>query len=210
MSVDDAKNGSLSDVEACPGGLYVTVEGIDGCGKSTLVESLKGSYPDAFFTEEPKSSVWTGKAVRKALVSDTGPYTDALLFMADRAEHLHEFVKPALSRGQTVISDRSADSTYAYQSGRIDAVDAFSWFDACYEPWDVEPDLTIWLDIDPEIAIERVEGREKYERIEKLKEVRDNYELMNTMHDRYRRVDAEQPPGDVLGEAIELIEEALK
>lgn len=186
-------------------GLYITVEGIDGCGKSTLVDGLRDKFPEARFTEEPKAGLWTGEAVREALVSDTGPFTDALLFMADRAEHLHRLVKPALADGRMVISDRSADSTYAYQARRVETLEPFSWFDACYAPWDVEPDLTIWIDVDPEVAIERVDGDEKYERVETLREVRDNYERLNMMHNRYHRVDGEQEPGRVLGEAIDAI-----
>jgi len=185
--------------------LYVTIEGIDGCGKSTLTDGLRDTFPEACFTEEPKAGLWTGEAVREALVSDTGPFTDALLFMADRAEHLHRFVKPALADGQMVVSDRSADSTYAYQSLRVETMEPFSWFDACYAPWDVEPDLTIWIDIDPETAIQRVDGEEKYEKLDTLREVRDNYERLNMMHNRYHRVDGEQDPEAVLGEAIDAI-----
>jgi len=180
---------------------YITIEGIDGCGKSTLANLLAQDHPDALLTQEPVDGTWTGEAVRTALRRETGPYTDALLFMADRAEHLHGTVRPALEDGRTVISDRSADSTYAYQSLRVDDVDAFEWFDACYEPWDVEPDLTLWIDVEPETAIERVDGEEKYERLETLREVRKNYKTMNETKDRYYRIDGEQDVAGVYEDA---------
>lgn len=180
---------------------YITIEGIDGCGKSTLAEKLAEDNPDALLTQEPVADTWHGDVVRKALKEETGPFTDAFLFMADRAEHLHQTVKPALADGRTVISDRSADSTYAYQSLRVEVPLPFEWFDTCYEPWDVEPDLTLWLDVSPETAMERVDGDEKYETLDWLYDVKVNYERLNMERDRYHRIDAEQGVEAVYEEA---------
>lgn len=182
-------------------GNYITIEGIDGCGKSTLAELLSQDYPDALLTQEPVEGTWHGDVVREALRRETGPFTDAFLFMADRAEHLHSTVKPALQEGKMVISDRSADSTYAYQSLRVEAPLPFEWFDACYEPWDIEPDLTLWIDVEPETAIERVDGEEKYEKLETLHDVRVNYERLNMENNRYHRIDGEQGIGGVYNDA---------
>jgi len=192
-------------------GVYVTIEGIDGCGKSTLLEGLRGRFPDAMFTEEPKAGLWTGEACREAFRRDTGPYTDALLLMADRAEHLHRFVEPALGDGNLVISDRSSDSTYAYQSRRVGVDDAHGWFDDVLGPFDVEPDLTLWIDVPVDTAMERVDGEEKYERRETLEEVRRNYQLLNMRHsDRYYRMDGAQSREELLDEAAGAIEGLLR
>jgi dTMP kinase len=189
---------------------YVTIEGVDGCGKGTLVEGLRRELgDDVVFTREPYEQIWTGEAVREALVSDTADFTDCFLFMADRAEHLRRMVLPALEDGRTVVSDRSADSTYAYQSLRIEdhVANPFAFFDTCYAPWDLEPDLTLYLDVPVDVALDRMDGGEKYERREFTERVRRNYEVLARMHEhRYVRIDGTLPPEEVVLEAAEAIE----
>jgi len=195
-------------------GLYVAIEGLDGAGTTTVAESLGERFPDAVLTAEPYDDIWTGEAVRTALTGDTAPTTDLFLVLADRSEHLERVVKPALEEGRTVISDRSADSTYAYQARRVSDVATggagegpWSWFDEMYGPWDVEPDLTIWLDVSVATALERMDGDEKYERRDALEVVRDNYRTLAGLHDdRYVPVDAEAPVGEVVSRAAAEVE----
>ena len=96
--------------------LLITIEGIDGSGKSTLVSALRESLKDLdpVFTREP-GSTWVGDAVRRAIAERVDPVTEALLFVADHAAHLETVVRPALDGERMVISDRYTDSRYAYQ-----------------------------------------------------------------------------------------------
>lgn len=192
--------------------MYVTIEGLDGSGKTTVAQSLEKRFAGTLLTQEPCGELWTGEAVRTALGSDTGPVTDLFLFMADRAEHLHSVVEPALEEGRLVVSDRSADSTYAYQSHRINESGAepeggpWAWFDQMYEPWDVEPDLTLYLDISVDTALERCDREEKYENREFLKHVKRNYTTLRGKHaDRYVVIDGEQGPEEVARDAADAV-----
>jgi len=193
-------------------GLYICIEGLDGAGTTTLAEGLADEIDGAVGTREPYDDIWTGEAVRRALSGDTAPTTDLFLFMADRSEHLERVVKPALERGEVVVSDRSAASTYAYQAYNVSDVATeegpWSWFDQIYAPWDVEPDVTIYLDVSLDTALERADGEEKYEKRNFLKHVYNNYASYENMCDhRWFTVDAEQPVGDVLDSAFEALSE---
>lgn len=192
-------------------GFYCTVEGLDGAGTTTIAEKLCVHLDDPLPTREPYDEIWTGRAVREALSRDTAPMTDVFLFMADRAEHLDGFVKPALEDGRTVVSDRGADSTYAYQPERIENVisrDAFEWLDALYAPWDVRPDVTVYLDVSVDTALERCDGEEKYEKREFLERARKRYERQARRHpDRFVRVDAEQDIVSVLRDSLVAVED---
>ena len=97
--------------------MLITLEGIDGSGKSTLHESLREPLADLdpLFTREP-GATWVGDQVRRAIREQIDPVTEATLFVADHAAHLAKVVRPALAEGRLVISDRYSDSRYAYQS----------------------------------------------------------------------------------------------
>src|SRR5690349_10884951 len=104
-----------------PGGFFISIEGIDGAGKSTistlLAEKLQESGYAVLLTREPGGTV-VGAKIRELLISSpTGLAAEAgfLLFAADRAEHVHAVVQPALAAGKIVISDRFSDSSLAYQ-----------------------------------------------------------------------------------------------
>lgn len=190
--------------------IYVTVEGIDGCGKTTLVEALGDRMAvenDVVVTREPRDDTWTGEAVREALGRDTAPMTDLFLFYADRAENLRTTVVPALRAGAHVVSDRGADSMFAYQAERLEHFDdPFGRIAAGYEGWDVEPDLTLWLDVPVDVAVERMDGVEKYERRETLENVKRNYERLYDMHEkRFHRIDATRSPDGVLDDAMDAV-----
>lgn len=97
--------------------VLITLEGIDGTGKSTLHSGLAELLVDLnpVFTREP-GATWVGDSVRRAIAEQTDPVTEALLFVADHAAHLATVIRPALADGRIVISDRYTDSRYAYQS----------------------------------------------------------------------------------------------
>ena len=143
-------------------GQLITLEGIDGAGKTSQLatvnrwlEKKKISYLN---TCEPGGTP-LGREIRALLTSkdygDMDSYTELFLFFADRAQHIRQVIKPALAKGLWVVSDRFYDASYAYQGGgrqlsgdRIDAL--LQW--TCRE---VKPDLTLLLDVDPEVVWRR-------------------------------------------------------
>lgn len=141
-------------------GLFITFEGIEASGKSTQAERLARALGDrSLLTREPGGTP-LGRRVREILLDSTTtpiPDVEALLFLADRAQHLHEVVRPAIAGGRIVISDRYQDSSLAYQSvGRgvgemIPAV--FRHIGG------LTPDLTILIDLDVNVAMERLRSR---------------------------------------------------
>ena len=178
--------------------MLVTLEGLDGSGKTTVWESLQETYPDAVFTREPTES-WYGDAVYRSInADDADPLAELFLYTADHADHLSRVVRPALANGDLVISDRYSDSRYAYQGatlagGEID--DPLAYVRSIHEPFTRRPDHTIYLDIDPETAAERSGGTNKFERAAYLRQVRDNYErLIDAEPNRFIRIDAGQSP----------------
>ena len=162
-----------------PEGKLITLEGIDGTGKSSIAKILKKSFPEAFFTFEPTQS-WIGKAVKRSIESDGDPLAELFLFVADHAEHIAKVIRPALAEGKNVFSDRYSDSRYAYQGATLsnDFDDAVAWVQGLHRGWTVVPDMTILFSIDPEVAVSRcgVRGEKtKFEKLEFLKNVQDNF-----------------------------------
>lgn len=162
-------------------GTFLTLEGGDGAGKSTQAELLQRWLEDqgreVVRTREPGGTA-LGREIRQLLLhrrseaassEDTrapelcgtiDPRTEALLFAADRAQHIAEVVRPALERGAVVVQDRYIDSSLAYQgAGRpLDVADVRGLSEWATESlW---PDLTVLLDIDPEVAVGRRAQRE--------------------------------------------------
>ncbi|GIJ23439.1 dTMP kinase [Micromonospora lutea] len=148
-------------------GLFVVFEGGEGAGKSTqlgeLAELLRGQGRDVVVTREPGA---TGVGARiRSLVLDTAPEeapsprAEALLYAADRAHHVATVVRPALTRGAVVISDRYVDSSLAYQgAGRTLPVDEVSWLSS-WATGGLKPDLVVLLDVDPRTGLSRVAAR---------------------------------------------------
>ncbi len=157
----------------------ITLEGIDGTGKSSIAKMLGTKFPEAVFTREPTRS-WIGKAVKKSIESDTDPLAELFLFVADHAEHISKVIKPALADGKFVISDRYSDSRYAYQGATLSNMfdDAMGWVQSIHKGWTIVPDLTILFTIDPAVAVARcgVRGEHtKFEKIEFLRSVQENF-----------------------------------
>lgn len=157
-------------------GRFISFEGIEGSGKSTqvrtLADALEGDGREVVCTREPGGvGIASSEAIRELLLRtdfDLDARTELLLFLASRAEHVSRLIGPALERGAVVLTDRFADASTAYQgAGRgidVEFVDQLSRF-ATGGIW---PDLTILLDLAPEVGLERVRaGRSHLDRIER-------------------------------------------
>lgn len=142
-------------------GKFITLEGIDGAGKSSHLEFIAGCIRERGFkvvtTREPGGTP-LGERLRAMVLNEKmHPDTEALLIFAARREHLAQIIEPALARGEWVISDRFTDATFAYQcGGRSLEEDRVR----ILEQWTqrgLQPDLTLLFDVAPDIARERVE-----------------------------------------------------
>ena len=164
--------------------MFIVFEGIDGSGKSTIAkriaEHLSSLGHKIFLTEEP-TTTWMGKDVRRAIEEEKNPLSQALLFFADRAEHV-EAIKKNLKDGKIVISDRYVYSTFAYQGAQMEKLmpldKALKWLEGVYEPMRLDPDMVILLKIEPKRGLDFVNTRdfkEKFEREEFLERVQDIY-----------------------------------
>ena len=209
-------------------GLFITLEGIDGTGKSTqfrlLVQSLRRRGLTVCATREPGGTD-AGEKVRNILLaSRTGklaPLAELALIYAARAQHLERVVRPALARGEIVVSDRYNDSSFAYQGyGRKLGVKIVRAFDRilCGA---TQPNLTILLDLAPRAALGRAQGREtrrnsRHGRFEAQamafhRRVRQGYlEIARREPRRVKVVRAGRPVAVIQAEIHKYIEELLR
>lgn len=200
---------SLSVAHRSPG-WFIAVEGGDGAGKSTQIDALAGwlrkrGY-DVVTTREPGATV-LGAQLREILLhtksrEPVSARAEALLFAADRADHIEKVVRPALERGAIVLTDRHVDSSIAYQSGGrgLAAADVAALSEFATEG--LRPDLVILLDIDPAVAWERAQTRSdapdrlESEPAEFHARVRDVFRSRAAAEpSRYLVVDAAEPAG---------------
>jgi dTMP kinase len=163
--------------ESTPRGLFITLEGGDGSGKSTqsalLAQWLEGQGRTIVPTREPGGTD-LGTELREIILHRRGyiaPRAEALLYAADRAHHIATKVRPALERGEVVLQDRYLDSSVAYQgAGRV--LDGTEIRELSL--WAAEgllPDLTILLDLDETVSRTRLDGaRTQYDRLEEEKQ----------------------------------------
>jgi dTMP kinase len=181
--------------------MLLTLEGLDGSGKTTVWEALHDAHPDAVFTREPTDS-WYGDAVYRSLEdAEADPLAELFLYTADHAAHLSRVVRPALREGDLVISDRYSDSRFAYQAATLQGTleDPLEYVRSIHEPFSRPPDATLYFDIDPETAAERSGATNKFEQAAYLADVREGYErLIEAEPDRFVRIDATQSPAAVL------------
>jgi len=203
-------------------GRFITVEGIEGAGKSTQMDVLR-RFLDAkripvVMTREPGGTP-LGETVRSLLLNpdNVGMSTDAelLLVFAARAEHLHKVVRPALESGNWVLSDRFTDATYAYQGGGRGIARARI---AALEQWvqgDLRPDLTLLLDVTVETGMARIVARGQPDRFERedgafFQRIRDNYlQRAAAEPQRFRRIDASAAVEQVSQEVCDRVGELL-
>lgn len=196
--------------------MLITLEGIDGSGKSScwthLREQRDSMEESLVFTREPTDS-WYGEAVQRSIeADDADSLAELFLYTADHAAHLSGTVRPALERGETVISDRYSDSRFAYQGVTLDGVvpDPVEFVRGIHDPWTRPPDATIYLDVDAQTGATRSGGTNKFERIDHLEAVRSNYEqLIDENPDRFVRIDATRPPEAVRADVLETVEALL-
>jgi dTMP kinase len=200
--------------------MLVTLEGLDGSGKSSALASLRegDAVPDgAVFTREP-TRTWYGEAVQRSIGdADADALAELFLYTADHAAHLADTVRPALAEGRVVVSDRYSDSRYAYQGATLaahpylDVEDPLDYVRDVHAPWTRPPDITVYLDVDPETGAERAGGTNKMEQISFLESVRDNYErLIDDDPDRFVRVDANRPTDAVRADVERAVADRLR
>ena len=182
-------------------GKFITLEGIEGSGKSTSLKTIKNFLKDLniefILTKEPGGGP-LGKDLRKMLLdkkSEISSEVELLLMMADRKNHIDQLVLPNLRKGIWVISDRYLDSTYAYQGGGRQL--SISKIDDLTELLNLpKPDLTLLFDLTPETALERAAKRSELDRfesepIEFHRRIRDSYQLRAEEEpERFRIIDA--------------------
>ncbi len=205
-------------------GLFVTVEGIDGSGKSTVVaavrEALERDGVPICTTREPGGTE-IGRAIRSMLldhwVQPPTPMAELLLYFADRAQHVATVITPALARGELVVADRYMDSTIAYQGyGRAVASPAeIAAWESHLASGGVRPNLTLLLDLPAFQAASRLRARgtDRLERsgVEYFTRVRNGFrQLALAEPDRFVVIDASRSAGFVLDTALEAIRARLR
>jgi dTMP kinase len=191
-------------------GIFICVEGLDGCGKTTqaklLVKRLKKTR-EAIYTAEPSKGE-IGKLVKKCYLhtEKRGSVTvEALLFAADRLEHLKNEVLPALDKGKTVVSDRYVFSSLAYQGAA--GLD-LNWIEKINEQA-VRPDLAIFIDVEPETVIHRLKRkRSVMENLQTQLRVRDVY-LKYVELGKLVRIDGNKPKREVSRDLFNLAKDYL-
>ncbi|NNE66186.1 MAG: dTMP kinase [Pyrinomonadaceae bacterium] len=199
-------------------GKLITLEGIDGSGKSTqmkmLADELAQKGFDVLTTFEPGDTD-LGRILRRAFLEteDTiSPTAELLLFAADRAQHVDHLIKPALEAGKIVISDRYADATFAYQgAGRGFPVETVNEV-IRIATGGLKPDLTIFFDLTVDAALGRADARSKNNRMDSEEEafyhrVRDAYlGIAEREPDRFKVINGEGPRQEISKEVVELVE----
>ena len=188
-------------------GLFISFEGIDGAGKSTHIERVAQGFRDAgrvlVLTREPGGTALSEKLRQLVLHDPMDALTEALLMFAARREHLVQVIEPALARGEVVLCDRFTDATFAYQGGGR----GFDWqvltqlermVQSLPQGGLRQPDLTVWFDLDPRIAAERLASARMPDKFEAqptafFTAVREGYaKRMAEAPARFARIDAAQ------------------
>ncbi len=204
-------------------GLFITLEGPEGAGKSTnreyLAQRLREHSLDVVLTREPGGTPLAERIRELLLAPADEPMnsdTELLLVFAARAQHLAQVIRPALARGAVVLCDRFTDATYAYQGGgrglptsRIEQLE-------CFVQGEMRPDLTLIFDLPVEIGLSRAAARGRLDRFEQeglefFEAVRSAY-LDRAQQDRqrYRVVDAGQSLAAVQQSLDRLLPEMLE
>lgn len=192
-------------------GAFICIEGLDGCGKTTqaklLVKKLRKSH-NAVYTAEP-SHGRIGTYIRNSCLygkKRLSSVLEALLFAADRIEHLETEVIPALEEGRLVISDRYVYSSLAYQGAAGLSLD---WIETVNEHA-LKPDLAVFIDVDPEAVVSRLKPKKSVmEDMETQKKVRQTY-LKFVKEGRLTRIDGNRSESEVAEDVYAIVTELLK
>jgi dTMP kinase len=206
-------------------GLFISFEGIDGAGKSTHIASVAELFRQAgrtvVLTREPGGTPLSEKLRELVLHEPMDALTEALLMFAARREHLVNVIEPALARGDVVLCDRFTDATFAYQGGGR----GFDWqvlaqlermVQALPDGALRQPDLTIWFDLDPQIAAQRLASARVPDKFESqpadfFAAVRAGYAKRQAeMPARFARIDAAQSMEAVGADVGRVVSEWMK
>jgi len=206
-------------------GLFISFEGIDGAGKSTHIDSVGALFRQAgralVLTREPGGTPLSEKLRELVLHEPMDPLTEALLMFAARREHLVQVIEPALARGDVVLCDRFTDATFAYQGGGRD----FDWqvlsqLERMVQQTPVgvlrQPELTVWFDLDPAIAAERLASARVPDKFESqpadfFAAVRAGYaRRLAEMPERFARIDAAQSREAVGADVVRAVQTWLQ
>ncbi len=192
-------------------GLFISFEGIDGAGKSTHVQALAQAFREAgravVLTREPGGTPLAEQLRGLALNAPMDPLTEALLMFAARRDHLQQVIEPALARGDVVLCDRFTDATFAYQgAGRGFDLDVLGQLERWVQSVDAlpagqlrQPELTLWFELDPAVAAQRLAGARAPDRFESqpaefFRRVADGYgQRAEAEPQRFARIDGSQP-----------------
>lgn len=197
-------------------GLFITLEGVDGAGKSShlewLAEWFRARGRQVWMTREPGGTP-VGEKLREIVLHEPmHPETEALIMFAARREHIERVIQPALDLGEVVISDRFTDASFAYQCGGRGLPEARL---AVLEAWvhtGLQPDLTLLFDLSPEIAAGRLAAARSPDRFEREREdfhgrVRDAYLRRAEQHpQRIRIVDGGRSLEAVRSQLVAILE----
>lgn len=195
-------------------GLFISLEGIDGSGKSTalttVLERLKKRYKELTFVQsrEPGGNL-IAEAIREIILNPDykamDARTEALLYAASRRQHLVENLLPQLDQGKVVICDRFIDSSLAYQ-GYARSLGIYNVLIINrFATEGLLPDLTLYFDIDPVLGMERVKGRGKKDRLEE-----EGYSFQQAVRKGYLEVVDKYPERIVVIDASRNVEEVAK
>lgn len=201
-------------------GLFITFEGADGSGKTTQLNNIKTFLEqegfDVVVTREP-GALDIGQKIRNILLHHKGIVADRcemFLFLADRAQHVETFIKPAINQGKIVLCDRHIDSTIAYQGyGRAQDINLLTKLNEIAVNG-IKPDLTLLYDASPQIALERVgANKDRMEScgLEFYKKVRNGYlELQKRYSDRIKLINADNSIEEVFENTKKIVTDLIK
>jgi dTMP kinase len=183
---------------------FITFEGIDGSGKSTIsklvLKELKSKGLDVVLTYEPTDS-WIGRQVKNCIKSNADPFVTTFVFIADRIEHQKQ-IRKWLGEGKIVLCDRYVESTYAYQGAQLQNVikNPIKWLMQLSENHYVIPDRTFVFIINPKKAFARIKTRDNliaFEKLAFLEKVHKNY-IKLAVGRRFKKVDASKSIDEIV------------
>jgi dTMP kinase len=183
---------------------FITFEGIDGSGKSTIsrlvYKELKLKGFDVVLTYEPTNS-WIGKQVKKCIKSNSDPFVTTFVFIADRIQHSKQIQK-LLDEDKIVLCDRYIDSTYAYQAAQLqdEVTNPIKWLKELSKNHYIDPHRTYIFVINPKDSLARIKNRENlipFERLSFLEKVQKNY-LKLAVEKRFMKIDASKSIDEIV------------
>lgn len=195
-------------------GLFITIEGMDGSGKTTQINKLKQHFEhegkEVVLTREPGGTV-ISEAIREIILDirykEMDPVTEALLYAASRAQHVREYILPLIEQGKIIICDRYVDSSMVYQGHARGLGEEMVGMINGFATGGLKPDLTFFLDLEHTKGMSRKSNQQELDRLEAEKEhfhqkVREGYHhLVKNNKDRMISIDASQ--------SIEAVHEAI-